>query len=294
MGIFDKLFRTRGASANSYDAADAQARADNLNFMRAMEAVAKLDSPKTRRALYESMQKAWFLVPTDRMPGPAVPGKHVLDGRTPVSLAIIRDANGRKVVPSFTDEEALAYWRGATPWFAMQGASFFQGVVETDADEIAINPPLPDKPMIRPTGRITRAEFQALAEGMIPQTTGTDNTLQMEIVKPQRVFLGMPAQMPRHEIFDALAASAKSLPDIRALYFCQIVFGEGTPHGAIAIDLLPGTPQLQTDNVIGVLGSAIQPLLSKNELFDFFPSVVGTLVDAIKKEGEPIYVASLQ
>lgn len=230
-------------------------------------------------------------MPTENVSGPAIPGRYISDGRTPVSLPIIDDAHGKKVVPTFTDEEALAYWRGATPWFALQGTVFFQCVVKTEADEIAVNPPLLGKPLIRPTGRITRAEFRALAEGMIPQTTSNKNALQMEVVKPQRVLLGMPAKMPRIELLDALAEAAKSQPNIRALYFCQIVFAEGVPHIAIAIDILPATPQSQIDNVIGALGSAIQPMLLESELFDFFSSDATSLVDAIKKAGKTIYIA---
>ena len=291
MGIFDKLFKNKGASADSFDTVDAQARGNNLTLLQAMGAIAKLDSPENRRTLYEAMQDAWFLVPTENIPGPAIPGRYVSDGRTPVSFPIINDAYGKKVIPVFTDEEALAYWRGPTPWFALQGTVFFQCVVKTEADEIAVNPPLPGKPLIHATGRITRAEFRALAEGMIPQTTSNKNAIQMEVVKPQKVLLGMPSKMPRIEILDALAEAAKSQPNIRALYFCQIVFADGAPNVAIAIDLLPATPQSQTDNIIGALGSAIQPLLLGSELFDFFASNATSLVDAIKKAGKAIYIA---
>ena len=148
--------------------------------------------------------------------------------------------------------------------------------------------------MTRPTGRITRSEFQALAEGMIPQADIAGKALQVEVRREQRVMVGMPAKMPQPEFFEALTAVAKGNRNILALYFCQIVFEGSTPHGAIAIDLPPGMSQSQTEQVIGALGSAIQPLLSKDQFIDFFPLTAGGLADSIKREGKAIYIAAAQ
>jgi hypothetical protein len=288
MGIFDKLFKRTGPSRGS--GPDAQPpRAENLAFVQAIDAVARLDSAENRQTLYEAMSKAWFLVPTNQIPAAGTLGKQVVQSDTRVSIPIIRDAKGKNVVPAFTDEEALAHWSGPSAWFALQGSAFFQGVVTTEADEIAINPFRPGKPMIRPFGRITRAEFQALAEGRIPRADNREGMIEVTVAKPQRVLLGMPAQMPRKDIFDALAEAAKTQPAIRGLYFCQVVFENGLPHGAIAIDFLAGTSTQDCNVSIRALGSAIQPLLTKDYFYDFFPSGMG-IADAIMKEGKRFYV----
>jgi hypothetical protein len=291
MGVFDKLFRRKGSSSHP-SAQSPKARPENLAFLQAMEAVARLDSPDNRQALYRAMLQAWFLVPTSRMPDPGAPGKHVLESDTQVSIPIHRDARGKNIVPAFTDEQALAHWSDASPWFALQGLIFFQGVAGTEADEIAVNPFRPGEKVKRPHGRITRAEFQTLAEGLIPEPRATGNTVQMTAVKPQRVLIGMPAEMPRKEVFDALTSAAKSQTAIRALYFCQIKFAEGAPHRAVAIDFLPGTSPEDADACAHALGSAIQPMLPSGDLFDFFPSGT-TLAGAIMKQGKNIYSASL-
>jgi hypothetical protein len=174
----------------------------------------------------------------------------------------------------------------------LQGLIFFQGVAGTEAEEIAVNPFRPGEKMIRAHGRITRAEFQVLAEGLIPEPHSPGKAMQMMAVKPQRVLVGMPAEMPRKEVFDALTSAARSQPSIRALYFCQIKFAEGDPHRAVAIDFLSGTPPEDADAGAHALASAIQPLLPGGELFDFFPSGT-TLADAIMKQGQKIYNASL-
>jgi hypothetical protein len=291
MGVFDKLFRRKESSSRP-SAESPKARPENLAFLQAMEAVARLDSLENRQALYRAMLQAWFLVPTNQKPTSGA-GKHALESDTRVSIPIHRDARGKNIVPAFTDEQALAHWSGASPWFALQGLIFFQSVIGTEADEIAVNPFRPGEEIIRPFGRITRAEFQALAEGLIPEPRSQGKTMQMTAMKPQRVLVGMPVEMPRKEVFDALTSAAKSQTAIRALYFCQIKFAEGGPHRAVAIDFLAGTSPEAADAGAHALGSAIQPLLPSGELFDFFPSGT-TLAGAIMKQGKKIYSASLQ
>jgi SseB protein C-terminal domain len=121
---------------------------------------------------------------------------------------------------------------------------------------------------------------------------GSGAPARLEVAEDQSCLICMPKQMPRQELFDALASAAKTQPNVRALYFCQIAIGQGAPHGAILIDLLPGTSQMFVDKIIDLLGSAINPLLSQHDFFDFFPSTVTGLADAIKKQGARIYTAS--
>jgi hypothetical protein len=239
------------------------------------------------------MTKAWFLVPTNQMPVSGAPGKHVLQHDSQVAIPMIRDASGKRVVPAFTDEEALAHWSGPSPWFAMQGEAFFQSIAKTEADEIAVNPFRPDRPTIRPFGRITRVEFGAMADGMIPQANSQSPTIEMTVRKPQRAFLGTPSVMPPAEIFDALSSTAKLHPAIKGLYFCQLAFENAEPHGAVAIQFFSGTSPRDVDASIQALGSAIQPLLETGYFFDFFPS--GTDVcNSIIRAGKQFYEASVQ
>jgi hypothetical protein len=294
MSIFDKLFRPNAPQTNTGQVPNPQIRADNAAFLAAMNNVARGDSPETRQALYEAMQKAWFLVPqSDAASAAVAPGKHTSDGSMRISLPILNDGKGVKVLPTFTDEEALAHWRHEpTPYIALQGASFFKIVVQSDTEDIAVNPPPPGKPPVRAGGRITRDEFRTLAEGLIPHSSAPGVPARLQVQKDQKCLLSMPKQMPRQELFDALASAARTQPNVLALYFCQISFGQGAPHGAILIELLPGTSQMFSDKIIDGLGSAISPLLSQQDSFDFFPSTVGGLADAIKRVGARIYAAS--
>jgi len=93
------------------------------------------------------MQQAWFLVPTENAQQDAPIGRYITDAQTHLSLPIIIDAHGKKVVPSFTDEEALAYWSGATPWFALQGTVFFQCVAKPKSTKSRSIHPRPESPL---------------------------------------------------------------------------------------------------------------------------------------------------
>lgn len=187
---------------------DKKARANNHAFLQTIEAVAHEDSPENRRLLYEAMLKAWFLVPTKQMPDHLGYGRHALQEDARYSFPIVRDARGKNVIPAFTDEEALAHGIGASPWFAVQGSALFRAVVQTEAHEIAVNPPAVDGRMIRPGGRITRAEFALLAEGKPPRRDSREARIRTTVTEPQRVFLGMPARMPSQGVLEALAATA--------------------------------------------------------------------------------------
>src|SRR5205823_5636991 len=165
------------------------------------------DSPETRRVLYESMLKTWFLVPT-REAVPDAPGFHDIKEGIAASFSLEHDPAGLLVAVAFTDEEALRNWNKTIPWVALQGTAFFQAVAGTEVEEIVINPYELDDPaskMIRPGGRVRRWEFEELAQGNIPQIQAYDDA---ETQTAQNVLVTMPTQMPAPEIFDALGATA--------------------------------------------------------------------------------------
>ena len=110
------------------------------------------------------------------------------------SFSLEHDSDGELVAVAFTDEEALHNWNKSIPWIALQGTAFFQAVASTEAIEIVINPYEPENPdskMIRPGGRVTRWEFEELAEGRIPQEDSNEQEAE-----PQSVLVTMPKQMP--------------------------------------------------------------------------------------------------
>ena len=64
--------------------------------------------------------------------------------------------------------------------------------------------------MIRPGGRVTRWEFEELAQGHIPQDqSGNDAESKRQ---PQSVLVTMPKHMPSAEMFNALGKVLRRFP----------------------------------------------------------------------------------
>src|SRR5690242_4645402 len=162
---------THDATQGGPSPAKGQPDFENSPLPAAMLAVAHGDSPETRRVLYESMLKTWFVVPT-REAVPDAAGFHDIQEGIAASFSLEHDSAGLLVAVAFTDEEALRNWNKTIPWIALQGTGFFQAVASTEVEDIVINPydsGDPNSKMIRPGGRVTRWELEALAQGDIPQ-----------------------------------------------------------------------------------------------------------------------------
>src|SRR5689334_25029350 len=222
-----------GAAQSGTPPAQGQPDFENSPLPAAMLAVAHGDSVETRRVLYESMIKTWFLVPT-REPVTDTPGFHDVQENTASTFSLEHDSAGLLVAVAFTDEEALRNWHKTIPWVALQGTAFFQAVASTEAEEIVINPYEPENPeskMIRPGGIVKRWEFEELAEGRIPEGHSGK-----QVVEPQSVLVTTPKQMPAPEIFNAIGAVASKFPEIAGMYFGQVIYPDGEPHWTIAVE----------------------------------------------------------
>ena len=252
----------------------------NSPLPAAMLAVAHGDSPETRRVLYESMLKTWFVVPT-REAVPDAPGFHEIQEGIAASFSLEHDSAGLLVAVAFTDEEALRNWNKTIPWVALQGTAFFQAVAGTGAEEIVINPYEIDDPnsrMIRPGGRLKRWEFEELAQGNLPLTPMQEGA-DMQAA-PQSVLVTMPTQMPAAEVFDAMSAAARKLPYVVALYFAQIIYPDGEPHWTVAVEFTSGSSRKHVERAMAAL---------TKEAGTVFPgNVAGDLVLASSALGQSI------
>ncbi len=254
-----------------------------------MLAVAHHDSPENRRALYESMFKTWFLVPTREEPS-AKPGFHDVQQDTAAAFSLEHDSNGVLVAVAFTDEEALRNWNKTIPWVALQGTGFFQAVLSTEAEEIVINPFEPEDPdskMIRPGGRVTRWEFEALAEGRHP----SDESTEKQDAAAKSVLVTMPKHMPSAEIFKGLATAAKAFPEVIGMYFAQLIYPTGHPHRALAVEFAPDATYEQIEPAMDALEREAKRLFPRKETTDLFLASSAT-GQSIASSGEKFYGAA--
>jgi hypothetical protein len=266
-------------------AGDAPPDFANSPLPAAMLAVAHDDSPQNRRTLYESMLNTWFVVPT-REVAPDEPGFSTVPANVADSFSLEHDSNGQLVAVAFTDEEALRNWSLSIPWIALQGTAFFQAVASTQAEEIVINPYEPANPgskMIRPGGRVTRWEFEALAEGRIPQQDS--NEQQSE---PQSVLVTMPKQMPAPEMFNAIGEVARTFPQIVGVYFAQVIYLDGEPHWTVAVEFAADTPAKMVKHIMAALLQAARRVFPRNITTDLMPASTA-LGQSIKTTGQKFY-----
>jgi hypothetical protein len=269
-----------------------QPQFENSPLPAAMLAVANHDSDANRRVLYESMFKTWFLVPIKTMPAPDAPGFHDIREDTASSFVLENDSQGALVAVAFTDEEALRNWNKNIPWIALQGAGFFQAVLSTDAAEIVLNPFEPENPaskLIRPAGRVTRWEFEWLAQGLSPQDH-LDDDAEPQPGSPQSVLVTMPKQMPSAEIFKAISGAAQVFPQVMGMYFAQLIYPDGTPHRAIAIEFAPEISGDQIELAMVAIEKEASSHFPQKETIDVFPASTA-LGKSVAKSGENFYSA---
>jgi SseB protein N-terminal domain/SseB protein C-terminal domain len=258
----------------------------------AMLAVAHDDSPESRRILYESMFKTWFLVPTREQPAEK-PGFHDVQTKIAPSFSLEHDANGVVVAVAFTDEEALRNWNKSIPWIAVQGTSFFQAVLNTQAEEIVINPYELDDPaskMIRPGGRVTRWEFESLAQGVVPRPQPDDDT-DTQSAGSHSVLVSMPKRMPSAAMFSALAGAAGAFPEVVAMYFAQVGYPDGQSKCTVAVEFAPDVSRQQIEAAMSALVQEARKVFSRREPADFLLAS-SHLGQSIATTGEKFYSAA--
>jgi hypothetical protein len=199
------------------------------------------------------------------------------------------------VLPAFTDEEALRNWNKEILWIALQGAAFFQAVVATETQDIVINPYEIEDPaskMIRPGGRVTRWEFELLAQSRVPQPDleGEDTDVEegeADAEDAQPVLLSTPSIMPPKELFDALIVAAKSIPAVQAMYFSQVADANGDSRRSVAVDFAPGTTDAMIAQSFKELGKQARQISSSVPM-DFL-STSTDLGRAITTTGQKFY-----
>jgi hypothetical protein len=250
----------------------------------AMLAVAHNDTPQNRQTLYQSMLQTWFVAPTKEAV-PDQPGFSTVPANVADSLSLEHDSSGQPVAVAFTDEEALRNWNKTIPWIALQGTAFFQAVASTEAEEIVINPYNVDDPaskMIRPGGRVTRWEFEELAEGRIPEEDSNE-----QAVESQSVLVTMPEQMPTPEMFNAISEVAASFPEIVAMYFGQVIYPDGEPHWTIAVEFAAPSDK-QLNRIMTALAEAARRVFPKSANADLLLASTA-LGQSVKTLGKKFY-----
>jgi len=159
-------------------------------------------------------------------------------------------------------------------------------VMGTDIQEVAINPFDPGQKMIRPGGRVTRAELELLAKGIVPGSAES-KTVQFQLRANEKVLLGRPANPPSPAVEKLLRSAAASFPSIGELYVFQMAQA-GASHTVIGIDLSEDVSGEQQDEIARGLGASVHAELKAGPSLNFM-FLRGALREQIRKLGGVIF-----
>jgi hypothetical protein len=260
----------------------------NAGLVRAMHELALRDDAGNRKRLYEAILSSTFTIPTPELPeGFRTPGGKPPLPNTRVDIVVINNNNGQKVTPAFTDSEALQVWDPNTPSLGLKPQAFFQMVMETDIQQVVINPYDPRRKMIRPGGVVTRAEMDLLARGIIPTPIGPKG-VQFKLKTDQKVNIGFPTVRLSPEVEESLKTIATQNPEIAELYLFQMETPAGTWQIVVGMQIDKTLPREREEELAIRFGETIQPKLEKGQSLDFL-ALRGEFGEAVKAQGMAIF-----
>lgn len=260
---------------------------DNASLLRAIQGVAAADNLQNWTKLYRLLLDCVLFIPVREIPEGLDPRAGVAQHPLDISLLQLSDNQQKTVTPAFTDEDALRNWDPNTPFVGIKSREYFRMVKGTEINAIVINPFDPIRKMLRPGGRITRFEFEALAEGMVPGRPGASGAVHLTLAEGKPVLIGAPANPPSQQILRAVTAAGRSIPEIRELYLVQLSASEGNSHTVVGIDWDHRPEEPRVKKIMETLAQAVHPLLTGRNYLDFMV-LTDSLGDAIKKCGKKL------
>jgi hypothetical protein len=224
-----------------------------------------------RERVYKELLRSTLLVPVPEIPPGLGPGVQSIAADIQIQLSTALDRNQHRVVPAFTDVEALRNWDPNTPYLGVKAPELFRFVIGTNIQQIVINPFDPVRKMIRPGGEITRSEFELLSRGVVPECAARKNA-QVKAKPGQQVVIGIPAEDLRDDVKVGLRILAASIPEIEELYLFQMATQNGkewSTHEVIGIQFDGYPTDRRANEIVEQVGNGIQAKLEKSESLDF-------------------------
>jgi hypothetical protein len=275
MSLFNDVFRKHDTPKNPA-------------LERAMREVARSDNAKTRESLYKAILASTFIVQGDVSGGTEVRnGKWIADSSTRVAFKTIEHPPGTIVLPVFTDVEALTSWAASeVQWIALRAQELFQSIVPGNIAEVRVNPFRPEGTISRPGGIVTRNEFMALAQGLLPESMAS-NTAQLKVAAGQKLPIGVPAKEPPSEVLEALTGYLQQFPKLRSAYLFQMANQNVTSRViGLQFDAEPSAQSMEL--IMRGIGDAIKGVMPAGMSIDFMPLTTGPFLDSVQKCGKAL------
>jgi hypothetical protein len=137
-------------------------------------------------------------------------------------------------------------------------------------------------------GELTRREFAALAEGVLPAAE-PDDVEELELAPGAEVLVA-PLQTPPGEAFLGVLTMALGESGlVRTAWLADVAFEAGELHPAVGVDLEDGTDEPAQRGIFEHVMSRIQPLLGHGRYLDFIVVDEEVWAPLFSSAGAPIY-----
>ncbi len=259
----------------------------NAALLSAMDDVSMHASEENWQRLYNELLVCKFIVPVQKVPPEAAESMDLEEGQFPVAIIQARDNAGKLATLVFTDVEALRDWNAEIPYVEMPARNLFQAIKDTEISAVIINLHRPDQQKLRMGGRITRFEFLALAEGMIPGRPDSSGLASMSVPEGMNVYVMASTEPPSDEVLQSAAAAAREISEVRQLYLFQMTVPGGEAHNVLGIELLGEPRPPRVEEIMRTIAQSVNTLLSKNEYLDLLV-LTGPLIVAVQERGKPL------
>lgn len=238
----------------------------NPELLSAMESIAQKDSPENRRILYDALINSQLLVPIAKpLHNPNKTGLQQVIGTTDVEFIVVTNQHSQTALLAFTDEPAVKAWKPEnSSYIASNAMDLFQMALEMNVAAIVLN-------VAGPTarGELMRWEFQSLASGVIPETTGQVGTSVITPPPDTEVKFAPLQNKPTEKFLEGLKNAFATFPEITAGYLMQAQIGDAAPHMVAGVQLVVELKEEEIHPLMNRLGDKVSGLLTKGEFIDF-------------------------
>lgn len=230
----------------------------------AIQGIVTADGPDARANLYQTLLRSTLYLVTLNNEGDET-GPLELKGGEQLQLATIRSPQGQTYLPAFTDVPRLKVSLPPKARYVPVPAQVVcQMFLQGDAEGIVINPGQP------PSGMITKAEAQILAQGAAP-TVGADGQLTGESQQQIQIKIQKPVTPPDESMVHAIQDLARTIDDIEEIH----VFAAGIENQpvklVIGMLMRDGLEPAQMQPAFEAVGKAAYEARGSTEEFDMMP-----------------------
>lgn len=260
---------------------------DPETLLKAMHSVALADTPENRGKLYHEFLKSWLWICVQELPEGFNPGTNTLSAGANIPVVTPTNAKGVRVLPAFTDPQALANYDPNTPSIALSAIEVFKIAVNTGVAEVAVNAFDPVRKPIRPGGIVTRREFEALANGLVPHPTPDGKGQVLTVKKPMQIQIGACTTPIAAEMKERLISNAARFPEVTRIFRYRMKYVEtGTVSDVLGIVCDP--PSARFPEIADALMAGVQPLIPRGQSIDLAAVRESDLL-IMEKHGELVY-----